>query len=250
MKPTRCLNPTLQTSIPLFLAPAFAEFGVISKTTIRSFSSSGCHQLRKKRDLNRRRGESVIRSTGPRHRLTVQNSYRELPKPQAEEDRPVDDFPINSNHGLYGFFNKDKETVIPGEREEQHGRAWAIHELSFKSFEDLHALYWQGILEINRVKTRMVEHQRLKLGYGSFELGERLATVSALSHTIVVFSAAVGLRSSTTSYPRAWSLFTGDMSSKYCRSLLRGNSACDIVLTKSLYLGRENSKKHQICLED
>lgn len=182
------MNPALQSSIPLFLAPAFAELGVTSNTTVRSFSSSACHQLRKKRDLNRRRGESVIRSTGPRHSLSVQRSYRELPKPVPEEDRPVDNFPINPNHGLYGFFNKDKETVIPGEKEEQHGRAWAIHELTFKSFEDLHALYWQGLLEINRVKTRLLEHRRLKLGYGSMEADQRLNTVSSASPQPTVVS--------------------------------------------------------------
>lgn len=120
----------------------------------------------------------MIRSTGPRHPLQVQSVYKELPKPQAEEDRPVDDFPINPNHGLYGFFNKEKETVIPGEREEQHGRPWTHGELATKSFEDLHALYWQGLLEINRIKTRMLEHRRLKLGYGSMEQSARLKTVS------------------------------------------------------------------------
>lgn len=178
MKPVRCLQSNGPTTIPLFLAPVFAEPSVTTHSAIRSFSSTTCNQARGKRDLNKRRGESVIRSTGPRQRLNVQNVYRELPKPRAEEDRPLKEFPMNPNHGLYGFFNKDKETVVPGEREELHGRAWEYKELVFKSFTDLHAIYWQGLLEMNRVRTRMLEHRRLKLGFGSLELLERLQTVS------------------------------------------------------------------------
>lgn len=180
MKPINSLTPKLQTSIPLFLAPAFAELSVNSNIITRSFSSSSCHQLRKKRDLNKRRGESVLRSTGPRHQLSVERLYRQLPVPKAEEDRPLQDFPTNPNHGLYGFFNRERQTVIPGEKEALHGRAWTVHELTFKSFEDLHALYWLGLKEINRVNTRLLEHKRLKLGYGSMEVQQRIQTVSPL----------------------------------------------------------------------
>lgn len=182
MKPTRSIQSSVPTRIPLFLAPAFAELSITPHSATRSFSSTttSCAPKREKKDLNKRRGESVIRSTGPRHPLGVQAKYKELPKPRAEKDRPLDEFPTNPNHGLYGFFNKDKETVIPSEREEQHGRAWEYEELVFKNFSDLHAIYWQGLLEINRIRTRSIEHKRLKLGFGALELQERLATVSAL----------------------------------------------------------------------
>lgn len=180
MKSVRCLPATRSTAIPLFLAPAFAEASVTTHSAIRSFSSTTatCNQSRKRRDLNKRRGESVIRSTGPRHRLPIQDAFRELPEPRAEEDRPLKEFPTNPKHGLYGFFSKDKEGVIPGDREESHGRAWEYRELAFKSFSDLHAIYWQGLLEMNRVRTRMLEHRRLKLGFGRPEIQERLFTVS------------------------------------------------------------------------
>lgn len=84
---------------------------------------------------------------------------------------------MNPNHGLYGFF-KDKQIVLPPDQEELHGRAWEYHELVFKSFDDLHGLYWQALLERNRIKTRMVEFTRLKLGFGKHEIEKRLTTVS------------------------------------------------------------------------
>lgn len=187
MKPVRSLQSTNPTKIPLFLAPAFAELNILPHSATRSFSSTTTTSAPRKgkKDLNRRRGESVIRSTGPRHELRVQTKFKELPKPRAEEDRPLEEFPTNPNHGLYGFFNKDKETVIPSEREEQHGRAWQYEELVFKNFSDLHTIYWQGLLEINRIRTRSIEHKRLKLGFGALELQERLATVSTSPFTFL-----------------------------------------------------------------
>lgn len=120
-----------------------------------------------------------MRSTGFPHRLNVDNHYKNgLPTPRPESERPLDGFPTNPNHGLYGFFNEAKQTVEPGEKEEDHGRSWTYHELLFKSFDDLHTVYWQCLLEQNRVATRQLEHQRLKLGYGRTEIEFRLATVS------------------------------------------------------------------------
>jgi len=120
-----------------------------------------------------------MRSTGFRHRLIIEKYYRkDLPTPRAEHERPLDDFPTNPNHGLYGFFNEKKETVVPGEQEEAHGRSWTYHELLFKDFADLHTLYWQCVLEQNRVATRQLEHRRLRLGYGATEVKARLKVVS------------------------------------------------------------------------
>lgn len=132
--------------------------------------------MRSKED--RRRGESVIRSTGTRRKLFSENKYPKLPTPRPENERPLDDFPVNPTHGLYGFFNKERDTVLPGEKEDMHGRAWDYKELVFKDFRDLHALYWACVKELNIVRTRMIEFQRLKLGYGEAEIEDRFETVS------------------------------------------------------------------------
>jgi len=180
MSPARTLQAATATRIPLFLAPAFAESTIAPSFAVRCFSSTPC-SLRDGtgKDKNKRRGVSAMRSTGFHHNLTIENHYKNgLPTPRPEHERPLDEFPTNPNHGLYGFFNEKKETVVPGEQEEDHGRAWSYHELLFKSFDDLHALYWQCLLEQNRVATRKLEHRRLRLGYGATEVSHRLHTVS------------------------------------------------------------------------
>lgn len=95
-------------------------------------------------------------------------------------------FEVNENHGLYGFFNKKNDTVLPPDQEAYHGRSWTYHDLCFKHFEDLHALYWQCVLELNRVQTRMTEHRRLKLGYGKQELQRRYQTVSPVLPSLAI----------------------------------------------------------------
>lgn len=111
-------------SLPLFLAPAFAESRAsIRPSFFRSFSSSPHLAKRKKtKDANRKRGVSAIRSTGPRVPLTASFHYKELPTPVPDEERPLDQWPVREDHGLYGFF-EDKKTTMPGEEEEAHGKA-------------------------------------------------------------------------------------------------------------------------------
>lgn len=164
--------------IPLFLVPACAESSVNS-SFIRTFTSSTClHERRRNKDMNRRRGVSAIRSTGLRKPLIVDRLYPELPTPRPEKERPLDEFPINPDHGLYGFFNQDKKVVLTEEEESSHGRSWEYKELMIKSFDDLHQLYWACILEGNQIATRYGEFRRLKLGYGDVENQNRAATVS------------------------------------------------------------------------
>lgn len=59
------------------------------------------------------------------------------------------------------------------------GRSWSIQELREKSWEDLHALWWVCVKERNRIATSQLERQRLKAGYGEWELDNRDRTVSS-----------------------------------------------------------------------
>ena len=65
------------------------------------------------------------------------------------------------------------------EEELAHGRAWTYAELSYKSFEDLHALYWVCIKERNRIATAKKERDRVFAGYGDFESESRDREVSS-----------------------------------------------------------------------
>lgn len=178
MNPTLSLRPQV-VKIPLFLAPAFTETA-LPPSTVRCFSSTTCKLARRRgqRDMNKSRGVSAIRSTGTRRPLSVNFLYEELPVPRPESERPLEDFPINPNHGLYGFFNKERQVVLNDEAEGVHGRSWKYKELMNKSFEELHQLYWACILEGNRTVTRYGEHKRMKLAYGQLENRTRADVVS------------------------------------------------------------------------
>lgn len=121
-----------------------------------------------------------MRSTGTRRPLRAVAVYGGLPKPVDEKTRAEkikEQYPTNENHGLYGFFNQERDVVLPGEREALHGRAWEYSELVKKDFSDLHRLYWLGLKEMSIIRTRLLEHERLKVGFGSQEASVRFRVV-------------------------------------------------------------------------
>lgn len=120
------------------------------------------------------RGVSAIRSKPPKDKTEV---YKyDLPTPVKDPSRR-ELFPMNKNHGLWGFFNKKRQPMVNGDVEAAHGRAWTYVELSSRTFEDLHKLYWACILEANRTATRGKELKRTAGGYGVVENEKRKATV-------------------------------------------------------------------------
>lgn len=134
------------------------------------------------RDMNRKRGVSAMRSTGPRQPLSV--SKWPLPVPvtdpellkEKRRDSQFDSQGQAENHGLWAFFY-DKKAMVPPEAMAAHGREWTYAELSKKSFEDLHALYWLAHKERNRVLTNKTERVGRHAGYGSNEDETREKTV-------------------------------------------------------------------------
>ena len=59
------------------------------------------------------------------------------------------------------------------------GRSWSYAELSIKSFDDLHKLYWLCVKEQNQLLTREKEMTRVRAGFGLVELEEKLKVVSS-----------------------------------------------------------------------
>ncbi|KIX93583.1 uncharacterized protein Z520_10761 [Fonsecaea multimorphosa CBS 102226] len=178
------------TSIPLFLAPAFARppttAATLSTPTLRSYATKKAEKktghtnwalhARPKIDRNKKRGVSAIKRTGPR---SMRGLWKyPLPVPVARDHRgTAADYADSDDHGLWGFFDKSKQALLPPDDESSHGRAWTYKELSAKSFEDLHKLYWVCVKEQNRTLTREKERQRLRAGYGEVESEERVAVV-------------------------------------------------------------------------
>lgn len=122
-----------------------------------------------------------MRSTGPRRRLDVERVYPKLPQPvrlsdqeqqPAYKDSKVHD--IDEQHGLYGFFDQDKQALS----QLREGRAWLPHDLIFKDFQDLHAIWWNCHLEKNRLKVHLAELKRLRVADETVD--ERMKKVSTL----------------------------------------------------------------------
>lgn len=128
---------------------------------------------RRNRDYSKHRGESAMRRTGTRWRLSV--SDEPLPEPAAAAD--VRKVQTDPDHGLWDFFH-DRETIAqPPKIDSAHGREWTVEELRGKSWDDLHRLWWVCVKERNRIATSQWEREKSKLGFGSAEAGRRDLTV-------------------------------------------------------------------------
>jgi len=121
-------------SLPLYLAPAFAESSSSTfHSSSRLFSSTPCshaHPVRSNRDKNKERGVSAIRSTGPRKPLySIQKAIKErgLPQPVLNSER-LKEFKTKPDHGLWGFFNEEKLALLSPEEEGAHGRPPSLSE--------------------------------------------------------------------------------------------------------------------------
>ncbi|PYH87733.1 54S ribosomal protein L4, mitochondrial [Aspergillus ellipticus CBS 707.79] len=153
---------------PPYLAPSL-HFSLNRSTGQSSNFSSTAVAAGRGRDLNKTRGVSAIHRTGPKFKLGA--SKYELPTPVSPDAIGKRD--PNPDHGLWGFFPKDKTALSTPAYDVAHGRPWSIQELREKSWDDLHALWWVCIKERNRIATSDLERTRLRAGYGEWESGER-----------------------------------------------------------------------------
>lgn len=99
-----------------FLCPTALRAGTCTIQT-SSFSTTPANQLRT-RDHNKNRAVSGLRRTGPRYPLSV--SKEALPQPILDPARRSK-VQVNENHGLWGFFGKDRKGLSTPEEMAAHG---------------------------------------------------------------------------------------------------------------------------------
>jgi len=138
------------------------------------------------RDNNRVRGLSAIRRSGLRgKRLAIKPEDLPVPVLDAAKRTKLE---CDPDHGLWGFFNREKTLLATPEEDSQHGRNWTVHELRRKSWDDLHCLWWLCIKERNRLATEQNSRLKLRAGYGEFESTKRVNTIKetqkAIMHTL------------------------------------------------------------------
>ena len=118
--PKSCFYRSCFTTLPpAFLAPAL--FAPKLSPRVSQFSTTSPNFKRKKRiDGNPDRGISALRRTGPKRRLAMDQFP--LPEPVMDVDkRPA--LETDKDHGLWGFFNKDRTLLTEPLTEGQHGRS-------------------------------------------------------------------------------------------------------------------------------
>lgn len=120
--------PINSSHIPIFLLPAFAQSIIIrgassSPSSSKQFTTSAARATNippRSGEANKKRGESAIRRTGPR---TTRGRWSfPLPEPVSRTRTPkVNEYEGASVHGLWGFFNEERKSMIPPEDEASHG---------------------------------------------------------------------------------------------------------------------------------
>jgi len=154
---------------PTFLLPAFIN----AQTS--AFSTTPPNAARK--DGNPSRGTSAIYRSQPHGRSRLSVKLSNLPKPVLDPARRSK-VEVDEDHGLWGFFNADRNCLMTPDEYHAHGRGWTVQELRVKSWDDLHRLWWLCVKEVNKIKTYECERVRLKAGYGEYEATEREKEVS------------------------------------------------------------------------
>ena len=117
--PFRSLAPLLKYPIleppPIFLAPSLRVHPLWVGTS--TFSTSAAYYKRT-RDYCKNRGVSALRRTGLRRPISM--SKEPLPEPVLDPEKRSK-VQVNPNHGLWGFFNKERTSLTKPEDEAKHG---------------------------------------------------------------------------------------------------------------------------------
>lgn len=115
---------------PVFLAPLLARgYGLAQHNFQFSTSTPCCNRKtsqRSKRDSNPDRGVSALRRTGLRHPVSM--SKEPLPQPVLDlKKRKIE---VAENHGLWGFFNRQKMALPIPKQDDAHGQTNSLSQMN------------------------------------------------------------------------------------------------------------------------
>lgn len=161
---SRISSAAVSSSPRPFLALSNQQTAALS-TTAALLKRHKYPGARDNRDHSKHRGESAIRRTGTRWRLSM--SDEPLPRPVPRDQLPA--IETDPDHGLWDFFADRNTVAATPEQDAQHGRSWSAEELRHKSWDDLHRLWWVCVKERNRIATANWERNKSQLGFGEAE---------------------------------------------------------------------------------
>ena len=101
---------------PTFLAPSLLR--PIAPRTRTSQFSTATSKCARNRDMSKNRGVSGLRRTGLKR--PVEMMKEPLPRPVLDPERRSK-VPVDENHGLWDFFNKDRKALTSPEEMCAHG---------------------------------------------------------------------------------------------------------------------------------
>ena len=107
---------------PTYLTPILSRTSHLSSQMLPFSTSTAYHQRKRRRDNNPNRGVSALRRTYFRKPLSITHIVKRegLPQPvlDPKRRRKVE---VDPDHGLYGFFNTERQLLTKPDQENQHG---------------------------------------------------------------------------------------------------------------------------------
>ena len=131
---TRSLRSRFLTALeipPTFLAPSL-QYVSTPKLQTSQFSTSTTRCLRT-RDYSKNRGVSGLRRTGLKR--PTEMAKEPLPQPVLDPAKRSK-IKVDENHGLWGFFNKEKRSLTKPEDENAHGLSFLHYVVKRKGADE------------------------------------------------------------------------------------------------------------------
>lgn len=149
---------SVKESPPLFLALILA-YSFKSTAQQSHFSTSAQCRIRRKRDGNTNRGVSALRRTGLRYPVAM--SKEPLPQPVLDPSKRSK-ITVDENHGLWGFFNKDRTSLSTPEEDHACGASHICLARMFGAYQHI----FQG--ERGLLKSYGTNPGRIYIRFGGF----------------------------------------------------------------------------------